>query len=39
MVAVGSAFEEEIERRREEVREPWRVTDFLFSVRLRSSRK
>lgn len=37
MVAMGSILEEGI--RREEVREPWRVTDFLFSVRLRSSRK
>ncbi|KAG7257511.1 hypothetical protein CRUP_018356, partial [Coryphaenoides rupestris] len=39
MVAVGSDFAAATERRREEVSEPWRVTDFLFSVRLRSSRK
>lgn len=35
MVATGSILEE----RREEGREPWREMDFLFSVRLRSSRK
>lgn len=37
MVPTGSILEEEM--RWEEVSEPWRDTDFLFRVRLRSSRK
>lgn len=37
MVATGSILEEGM--RREEVSELWRDTDFLFRVRLRSSRK
>lgn len=36
MVPTGSILEEEM--RWEEVSEPWRDTDFLFNVRLRSSR-
>lgn len=37
MVPTGSILEEGM--RVEEVSEPWRDTDFLFNVRLRSSRK
>lgn len=37
MVPTGSILEEEM--RWEEVSEPWRDTDFLLRVRLRSSRK
>lgn len=37
MVPTGSILEEEM--RCEEVSEPWRDTDFLLRVRLRSSRK
>lgn len=37
MVPIGSILEEEM--RCEEESEPWRDTDFLFRVRLRSSRK
>lgn len=37
MVPTGSILEEEM--RWEEVREPWRDTDFLLRVRFRSSRK
>lgn len=37
MVPIGSILEEEM--RWEDVSEPWRDTDFLLRVRLRSSRK
>lgn len=37
IVAMGSILDEVM--RWEEVSEPWRDTDFLFSVRFRSSRK
>lgn len=37
MVPTGSILEEGM--RLEEVSEPWRTTDFLLRVRLRSSRK